>query len=96
MHHDNDDKNNEQNKDNNNKKKIIKRKKSKKKKTNKQTKKANKITTNKTLTYNRQNIYREERENKLLIYYIQTIKRLLCLICSINITFIKTKRSICV
>ena len=95
MHHDNDDKNNEQNKDNNNNKKIIKRKKSKKKK-NKQTKKANTITTNKTLTYNRQNIYREERENKLLIYYIQTIKRLLCLICSINITFIKTKRSICV
>ena len=95
MYHDNDDKNNEQNKDNNNKKKIIKRKK-RKKKQNKQTKKTNTITTNKTLTYNRQNIYREERENKLLIYYIQTIKRLLCLICSINITFIKTKRSICV
>ena len=94
MHHDNDDKNNEQNKDNNNNKKIIKRKK-RKKKQNKQTKKTNTITTNKTLTYNRQNIYREERENKLLIYYIQTIKRLLCLICSINITFIKTKRSIC-
>ena len=94
MYHDNDDKNNEQNKDNNNKKKIIKRKK-RKKKQNKQTKKTNTITTNKTLTYNRQNIYREERENKLLIYYIQTIKRLLCLICSINITFIKTKRSIC-
>ena len=95
MYHDNDDKNNEQNKDNNNNKKIIKRKK-RKKKQNKQTKKTNTITTNKTLTYNRQNIYREERENKLLIYYIQTIKRLLCLICSINITFIKTKRSICV
>ena len=94
MYHDNDDKNNEQNKDNNNKKKIIKRKK-RKKKQNKQTKKTNTITTNKTLTYNRQNIYRKERENKLLIYYIQTIKRLLCLICSINITFIKTKRSIC-
>ena len=94
MYHDNDDKNNEQNKDNNNNKKIIKRKK-RKKKQNKQTKKTNTITTNKTLTYNRQNIYREERENKLLIYYIQTIKRLLCLICSINITFIKTKRSIC-
>ena len=94
MYHDNDDKNNEQNKDNNNKKKIIKRKK-RKKKQNKQTKKTNTITTNKTLTYNRQNIYREERENKLLIYYIQTIKRLLSVICSINIMFIKTKRSTC-
>ena len=95
MYHDNDDKNNEQNKDNNNKKKIIKRKKRKTKTKQTNKKKTNTITTNKTLTYNRQNIYREERENKLLIYYIQTIKRLLCLICSINITFIKTKRSIC-
>ena len=65
--------------------KIIKRKKKTK-------------TTNKTLIYNRQNTYRgreRERENKLLIYYIQTIKRLPSVICSINITFIKTKRSTC-
>ena len=63
--------------------KIIKRKKKTK-------------TTNKTLIYNRQNTYRgREREKKILIYYIQTMKRLPCLICSVNITFIKTKRGKC-
>ena len=58
--------------------------------------KKNAITTNETLIYNRQNTNRgRERERKKLIYYIRTMKRLPCLICSINITLIKTKRSIC-
>ena len=33
-----------------------------------------------------------KKQTKILIYYIQTIKRLPCLICSVNFTFIKTKR----
>ena len=46
---------------------------------------------------NKQNTYnsREEKKTIILIYYIQTMKRLPCLICSVNITFIKTKRGIC-
>ena len=47
---------------------------------------------NKQNTYNRRNAYREEKKTIRLIYYIQTMKRLPCLICSVNITFIKTKR----
>ena len=62
------------------------------KKQQQQKKKTNTITTNKTLIYNRENTYRgREREKKN--YYIQTIKRLPCLKCSVNITFIKTKRT---
>ena len=65
-----------------------------KQKTNKQT---NTITTNKTLIYNRENTYkwREGEREKKIIYYIQTIKRLACLICSVNMMFTQTKRSIC-
>ena len=55
------------------------------------------ITRNKTLITSK--TYRkEEKKTKntiTLIYYIQTLKRLPCLICSVNITFIKTKRGIC-
>ena len=51
-------------------------------KENKKDKQTNKITTNKTLTHNRQNTYRgrerERERKKKLIYYIQTIKRLPC------------------
>ena len=46
------------------------------------------ITTDETLTG-------EEKKTIILIYYLQTMKRLPCLICSVNITFIKTKRGIC-
>ena len=38
-----------------------------------------------------QNTYREKK-TIILIYYIQTMKRLPCLICSVSITFIMTKR----
>ena len=38
-----------------------------------------------------QNTYRGKK-TIILICYIQTMKRLPCLICSVNITFIKTKR----
>ena len=72
---DNDDENNAQNKDKN--KKII---------TIKKTTTKNKYNNNEWNTYNRQNTYREG-EKKKLIYYIQTMKRLLCLILSVNITF---------
>ena len=34
----------------------------------------------------------EEKKTIILIYYIQTMKRLPCLICSVSIAFIKTKR----
>ena len=78
------DENNAKNKDNNNKKKY-------KEKKNKQ--KTNTITTIKTLITDK-TLTVEERK-KILIYYIQTMKRLPCLICSANITFIKTKRGIC-
>ena len=50
------------------------------------------ITTNKTLITDK-TLTGEEK--KILIYYIQTMKRLPCLICSVNIMFIKTKRGIC-
>ena len=46
---------------------------------------------NKYNTYNKQNTYKG-RKQTILIYYIQTMKRLLYLICSVNITFIKYKR----
>ena len=45
---------------------------------------------NKYNTYNKQNTYKG-RKQTILIYYIQTMKRLLYLICSVNITFIKYK-----
>ena len=77
--------NNAQNKDNNEKKNH-------KEKKNKQ--KTNTTTTNKTLITIK-TFTVEERKKKILIYYIQTMKRLPCLICSVNITFIKTIRSIC-
>ena len=77
-----------------NKKNIIKIKTKKQKKT----KQTDRITTNKTLIYNRENTYsgreREKKNYLFLIYYIQIIKRLPCLISSVNITFIKTIRSI--
>ena len=63
-------------------KKIIK-KKNNKQKTNTITNKT--LITDKTLTV--------EERTKILIYYIQTMKRLPCLIYSVNITFIKTIRS---
>ena len=66
-----------------------------KKKTNKQT---NTITTNETLIYNGQNTNsgREtERKKNTHLLHPDYKKRLPCLICSVNITFIKTKRSIC-
>ena len=58
------------------------------------------LTTGKTLTVTDKTLTGEEKkkQNKtkkktiILIYYIQTIKRLPCLICSVNIMFIKTKR----
>ena len=46
------------------------------------------LITSKTLT-------EEKKQTIMLTYYNQTMKRLPCLICSINITFIKTKRGIC-
>ena len=49
--------------------------------------KTNTIRTNKTLITDK-TLAGEERK-KILIYYIQTMKRLPCLICSVNITFIK-------
>ena len=84
---DNENENDEKNKDNNNNKKKYLKQKTKKKK-------ANTITTNKHLYITDKTFTGEEREKKN-IYYIQTMKELLCLICSVNITFIKTKRSIC-
>ena len=53
--------------------------------------KNNTITNNKTLTTDK-TVTGEERKKT---YYIQTMKRLPCLICSVNITFIKAIRSIC-
>ena len=76
---DNNDENNVQNKDNN--KKIIKKKQKKK----------NTITANKTLITDK-TLTGEDRKKTC---YIQTMKRLPCLICSINITFIKTRRTRC-
>ena len=54
------------------------------------------ITTNKTLITDK-TLTGKEREKKILIYYIdiQTMKRLPCLICRVNITFIKIKMVIC-
>ena len=52
------------------------------------------ILNNKSYNKNQQNTYRG-REKKKLIYYIQTMNRLSCRICSVNMTFIKTTRSIC-
>ena len=75
------DENNAQNNDNNNKKNYKEKK--NKQKTNTITNKT--LITDKTLTV--------EERTKILIYYIQTMKRLHCLICSVNITFIKTIRS---
>ena len=49
------------------------------------------ITTNKTLISNK--TLTGEEKNKL-ICYIQAMKRLPCLLCSVNITFIKNKRGI--
>ena len=37
----------------------------------------------------------EKKQTVILIYYIRTMKRLPCLICRVNITFIKTKKGIC-
>ena len=59
--------------------------------TNKQT---NTITTNKTCITDKVLSGEEREREKKITYCIQTIKRLPCLICSVNITFIKTKRSI--
>ena len=52
------------------------------------------LTTGKTLTATDKTLTGEEKKKNtiILIYYIQTIKRLPCLICSVNIRFIKTKR----
>ena len=55
--------------------------------------KTNTITTNKTLITDK-TLTGEERK-KIHIFYIQTMKRLPCLLCCVNITFIKTIRSIC-
>ena len=53
------------------------------------------ITTNKTLITGKTLTGEEKKTTIILIYYIQTMKRLPCLMCSVNITFIKTKRDIC-
>ena len=37
---------------------------------------------------------REKMQTTILIYYIQNMKRLPCLICSVKVTFIKTKKGI--
>ena len=52
------------------------------------------ITTNNTLITDK-TLTGKEREKKILIYYIESMKRLPCLICSVNIMFIKTISSIC-
>ena len=36
-----------------------------------------------------------EKQTIILIYYIETMRRLPCLICNVSVTFIKTKRAIC-
>ena len=72
---------------------IIKKNYKEKNEKTKNKQKTNTITTNKTLTTDK--TLTVEETKKILIYYIQTMKRLPCLICSVNITFIKTKRSIC-
>ena len=56
--------------------------------------KNNNYNSKKQNTYNRRNTYRGRKKTIILIYYIQTMKRLPYLICSVNITFIKTKRGI--
>ena len=82
-----------QNKDNYNNKNIVKRKK-KQKKTNKQIQPIKHLhRTDKALTGERER--ERERKKNYLFITSKTIKRLPCLICSVNITFIKTKRSIC-
>ena len=55
----------------------------------------NKYNNNKQNTYNKQNTCTVKKQGMILISYIQSMKRLPCLICSVNITFIKTKRGIC-
>ena len=52
------------------------------------------MTTNKTLITDK-TLAGEGKKTIILIYHIPTMKRLPCLICSVNITFIKTKRDIC-
>ena len=49
---------------------------------------------NKCNNYNKQNTYQEKKQTVILIYYIQTMKRIPCLICNVNITFIVTKGDI--
>ena len=54
------------------------------------------ITTNKTLITDKTLTGEEKKKQTItIIYYIQAMKRLPCLICSINIMFIKTKRGMC-
>ena len=61
------------------------------KKNKKQTNKQIQLQLIKHLYITEKTLTGEEREKKN--YYIQTIKRLPCLKCSVNITFIKTKRT---